>query len=192
MQIVLINLRLGQQRRHAQRAARILRPQKLVLPCRILQRLLIMQPAPLLSQQLRHGIHAVGSVKVPRRRMIHGTKPVHRPRIVCPSPAAFGNRLQRLASRNRPLPRSRHRVHTPRRCLGSCRHVPHHYAAQNRRANPTPTPITSCLHQALHPLKFRRSHRASPVKRSPVTPADTPGYRLITRQLWSVDTMKDG
>ncbi len=183
MQIVLIDLRLRQQRSHPQRARRILCPQKLKLPHRRLQRLRIMQLSPLLRQQLRHCIHAVRSVHIPRRLMVDRPKSIHRPRIVRPRPSPHRYRLERLQSALRLLPGRQ--LHLALRRL--CRQLrypaaQHDRATQHRRATPAPPAISNCRSQAhcllnsTDSLKFKRPRTPGDCEKNPGTPPDTPRY----------------
>ncbi len=113
-QIIRLNLRLRQQSRHPQRTPRILRPQKLILPHRRLRTLRIMQPTPLLRQQLRHFIHRTRRMHILRSLVIHRPEPIHRRRVIRLRPALLRNPLQHLPPPLRQLPRRQ--LHT-RSCL---------------------------------------------------------------------------
>ncbi len=146
VQFVLVDLPFGQQRSHPQRATRILRSQKLILPHGRRQAFRIVERTPLFREQLRHRVHAIGSVHIPRRLVVHRAKPIHRLRVVGSRPRPFGNRLERLQSPLRLLPRRE-------LCLAlSClrtrtRHL-HRRAAQHHCPTPTPPEITNCLPEA--------------------------------------------
>ena len=150
MQIVLIDLPLRQQRPYPQRAPRILRPQKLILPHRVLQCLRIMERSSLLRQQLRHRIHAIRSMNVRRLPMVDRPKPIHRSRIVGPRPRPLRNRLQRLQPLLRLLPRRQLHLALRRRLCRKLLHgaAQHHRAAQHCRAIPTPPRIADFSTQA--------------------------------------------
>ena len=145
-QIVLFNLSFRQQRRHPQRARRILRPQKLILPHRRLQSSshhAARAPAPPAAPPPHSPPPAHAR---PPGRMIDRAIRIHRPRIIRPRPVALRNRLQRIAPPLRLLPRrqrsspARLRRLAPRVVARACaRRAAAHAAQPARQRTPQPS-----------------------------------------------------